>query len=272
MRRAAVVVVALLAVLAGCSGLPGAPGDTSTTTAPGDGAGTTTAGDGGGDGGSGEYPPGYDKRGPTSMSTALQQHYATTQNMSYSVEFRFRRGSEFRGSLATAGERDALTATFVGEGRPSQNFYLADGTVYSRTNRPGNVSYKVAQRSYDAFRVQLTAEPLKSMGDVNWNHVGTVEQDGTTLHRYKPTGINTSRRAAPNPEAVNNLDGELLVDDRGVIYDYSLKADVDGVGPVRYEYGISSVGSATVEEPGWVSEAQSSAGSGGNQSSGNQSG
>ena len=272
MRRAAVVVVALLAVLAGCSGLPGAPGDTSTTTAPGDGAGTTTGGSGGGDGGSGEFPPGYDKSGPESMQVALQQHYATTQNMSYSAEFRTRRGSEFRGSFDAVGQRDVMTATFAQEGNPSRNYYLAGETVYVRTNRPGNVSYKAAERSYDTFRVQLTQPTLRTMRDVNWNYVGTVEQDGTTLYRYKTTGINTSQKAAPDPQAVKNLDGELLVDDRGVIYEYSLSADVDDVGPVQYEYSISSVGSATVEEPDWVSEAKTSTGSGGNQSTGDQSG
>lgn len=261
MRRLAVLAVVGLVLLAGCNGLIGGPADGpdgadgADTT---DGGATTDAGDGS-DGSASEYPPGYTKDGPESLSLALQHHYSAIRPHPYTSEFVSNRGTEFRGSVrAAGGESGTAHATFVEEGAPTRDLYLEDGTTYRRVNRPGNVTYGAVNSTYDNFRFQLTGPTLQWLMHVRWNHVGTSEEADRTLHRYKTTGINDSNEAAPDPARVSNLDGTLVVDEQGVIHEFSLTANV-GEGSIQYRYAVSDIDDTEVSPPDWLSTAKEQA-------------
>lgn len=259
MRRFAVLAVVGLVLLAGCNGLVGGP----TTEGPdgGDGTGTgngdaTTDGGDGSDGSDGAYPPGYTDRGPESLGTALQHHYSAIRPHSYTAEFVSNRGTEFRGTVnAGGGESGTASATFIEEGAPTRDLYLEDGRTYRRVNRPGNVTYGAVNSTYDNFRFQLSGPTLQWLMHVRWNHVGTSEENDRTLHQYRTTGINDSNEAAPDPADVSNLDGTLVVDEQGVIHEFSLRADV-GDGSIRYQYVVSAIDETEVSPPEWLSTAK----------------
>jgi len=254
------VLVALLLLTAGCNG--GSPTTTAppSTTTPGEtttpGA-TTTPGD--------AFPGGYSDTGITGdAATVIDGHYATLNDTSYTVDYLVnRQGQSEQGTYQVDHAAGAASARQVPSGQPAIEAYTADRgeTVYQAVLQPGNVSYQRGSLSFAAFHSRSRpAIAIQSFEFVNWTFDGTTTENGTELLVYTVDGIDTSERGNIDPARVSDLNGRMAVTREGRIVDLQWSATVDEDSSVVYEYGLSEVGSTTVSEPGWLSEAQEQTG------------
>jgi hypothetical protein len=141
---------------------------------------------------------------------------------------------------------------------------VTDGsqTIYYRTAVDGNVSYRVDDepfRNFSTFYRQSTGYELTFLlTEFALTYNGTVQRDGQPLYRHTADSFRPESTFAGN---ASNASATVLVTDSGVIrsMEYSYEATSGGV-PVRitYTFETTGLGGVTVQQPGWVDDAQSS--------------
>ncbi len=250
------VLVALLLLTAGCNG-----GSTATTTAPPStttpGGTTTTTTATPGD----TFPAGYSQTGVTGdAATIINGHYETLNDTSYTVDYLVsRQGQGEQGTYRVDHAGGAAYARQLPSGQPAIEAYTADRgeTVYQVTLEPGNASYQQGSLSFAAFHSRSRPSiAIQSYQFVNWTYEGTTTENGTELLVYTASGVDTSQKGNIDPARVSDLSGRMEVTREGRIVDFRWSATVDDESSVVYEYSLSDVGSTTVSEPGWLSEAR----------------
>ena len=287
-RIGLVVVVSLLVATAGCSGLTGGDGagtaDTEeTTTGP---ETETPAGDGTPTPDEGQtQPPGNDNENGTAgadldgATLAVVSAGAIEGSGSYTVEtsrtLTVRQGGQVRKSTLDGTFRiDFEAGQGLREQTQSRNGQERSVTVYT----DGNGSYRKQEAgdevSYDFQQsgsagdidpVNVTGFTQNFTGIVDgfaWETAGTAEVDGATVTEYTLTGVaDTGTLNLPTDATVDNATGTLLVDGDGVIREAAVSYDVhasDGsTTTLEATISFSDIGSTTVTEPDWLSEAQS---------------
>ena len=255
------VLVALLLLTAGCNG--GSPTTTAppSTTTPGEtttpGGTTTTPSE--------AFPAGFSDGGITGdAATVIDGHYATLNDTSYTAGYLVnRQGQSEQGSYQVDHAAGAALARQVPSGQPAIEAYTADRgeTVYQATLEPGNTTYQQGSLSFAAFHSRSRpAIAIQSFEFVNWTYDGTTTEDGTELLVYTATEVDTSERGNIDPARISELDGRMVVTREGRITEFQWSATVDEESPVVYEYSVSEIGTTTVPEPEWLSDAQEQTG------------
>lgn len=287
MRRSLLVAgLCCLLVLAGCGGTTTQPTPTPSTAgsaAPdggdgdGDGGsggdGGTGRGDGGGGaGGSDEfaYPAGVSEAGVADPSALFDAQVGTLSGTDYALnvtQVAMVDGS--RTDSVSVVRSDLDRERSLGEfavssptGETSVDIYRNATTFYRRQTVDDRTTYRVrnASGSFQAYH-ERRADVVRSASSLfrfaNFSSAEVVERDGRTMARYTLAEVNQS--AVNESTTITNATGELLVDERGVIHRgvVDIHGERDGT-PRRLfiEIRTTSTSDVTVEEPGWLSEAE----------------
>jgi hypothetical protein len=226
------------------------PTTTSTSTT------TTTTGSGQ------AFPDGFSREGITGgPRQVITQQYQTLNGTSYTVDYLANiQGNSEEGSYQVNHAERRASVRQVPSGSPIIEAYTADGgeTTFQRTLDPANTTYQRGSTSFALFhsRSRPASVVLPTYRGLNWTYEGTVTENGVERLVYTVAGIDTSRQGSIDPSRVSNLSGRLEVTPEGRILLLSWGATVDDGSEVTYRYELSAVGSTTIEEPGWLSEAR----------------
>jgi len=252
LRKALLVVtVTLLTVTAGCSGLLGGgepslePKDeldgeqlTNSTKTSVEDAGSYTI---------------------HSRSTTIQGNRTLSVNVTSHVNFEIDRGVRVYNQTAIG---------FIFRQNASAVVYTDQGTSYRRQNTSRGVSYDTQQGSspgrggitpvnVTAFNVNYTS----IVDSFAWESNGTTTVDGTETIQYQSTELtDPSTFTSDQNSTVTASNSTVLLDRHDVVRELSIEFSVeDGEGQtvtVRRTLTLSNIGSTTVNEPGWLPEAQ----------------
>lgn len=170
-----------------------------------------------------------------------------------------------------AADRGIRVSNQTSFGSPTGNgsivVYTDGNTSYQRINSSRGVSYSV--QTGTGFQIQpvnTTAYTQNYTGLTDafeYEANGTTTVDGTTVVRYDSTNLtDASVFVGTNSNAtVSNSSNTLYVDDDGVVRRVDLSYTVSseaGSSRIDLTSTLTDVGSTSVEEPGWLDEAQNS--------------
>lgn len=136
--------------------------------------------------------------------------------------------------------------------------YTADNTTYQR------VEPESGETQYDTTQGGQITSPAINTDNVDafeWEQQGTETHEGVDVTRYEATGV-ANYSALPTDAGegnVSDFSATLLVSADGVMHEYNVGYTQESSGStqqVSLRYAASDVGSTTVEEPGWLDEAQ----------------
>lgn len=249
-RYVAVVAVAAMLVLAGCGGGGGGAGtgtatQTATPTETATPAPTVETV---------EYPDGMSAGGFENATLFLNDHRdAMTSGPSYAVRMEVTAGQEtqtLRSSTDPDSER--IRSQTDRNGDLDYEIYYADGTQYVRQVNDGNSSYGSTNATFRSAAEGLNGGQFLTtvvLLDLEASDV-TVEGDQTVI-TYDIQGPRSSSEGIAEADGTvrMNTDGQL------VSFEYDLVSTEGREVSVTWER--TDVGSATVEEPGWLEQAQS---------------
>jgi hypothetical protein len=254
------VAVAALVATAGCSGLGGSDnGDVGYGVSGGDldGGNLVSATDDAiGEAGSYTIEQQSTATG-TQQGTEFTANSTTTTRVDLSAGQGLR---ESQRSQTTGGVKQAVSSTVYTDGE----------TSYRQQEANGNVTYDTQTGSASGFGgiqpVNVTAfgqDYSQIVDAIAWEQDGTESVDGTTGTVYAATGVaNESAFGANEGATVENVDASLLVDSDGVIRELSIAYTIESDGAsttVDVTVAITEIGSTSVSEPGWLSQAQAAA-------------
>jgi hypothetical protein len=258
--------LALLVATAGCSSL-GLGGD-------------------GGSGGDGAAGDGYSASGSEldgatlsdATAAAVQSAGSYTLNQSSSI-VATQQGTEFttEAELRTKVNFDAERGLREQQQRRSggeqsreitSTVYTDGNTSYRQQEGGGNTSYDMQEggasgiSGINAVNVTGFNQNFTPIIDgLGWERTGSEEVDGVAVTRYDVTGIeNESALGLGGSTTLTNVNGSMFVDGDGVTRQISLEYDAESGGStstLEVTITVSELGSTTVEEPDWVSKAQS---------------
>jgi hypothetical protein len=279
------VAVALLVATAGCSGLGGGDGaDGADGTNGTDGASGTDGGAGGtdgGDGGDGGDASGYgvaggeldgttldnsttaavESAGSYTLTTAFStngtiqnQTYSTVASVTTSVDLEAAQGLSRTESTTTQGSRTSENTLVI---------YATSEGSYNRVGTGDNATYRTPDdRFVRNINVTSFSEDYSNLIDaIAWEQVGTETFQGTGVTRYNVTSVANATALVGGSGSVNEASGSMLVDEEGVVRQISLSLRYEQQGSTTVQdvtVTLGDIGSTSVSEPGWVSEAQSS--------------
>lgn len=285
-----------LLVLAGCGGTGTGPtgtaspsdGSSSGKSGPdsgggGDDDGGDQAGSDGRDGGDDEtgtstgpsaYPPGLDASGVTDRSALFAAHEKALATDDYAANLT---------QVAVVGGNRTTTTTLIrsdvngkraagrfevrdASGTTSVDTYRNATTLYRRQKADGETQYLVRNASgpftdYHERQSDLLRSGAQVFILANFTGDGTIERDGRRLVRYSLAGLNES--AIDRNTTVTSAEGELLVDERGVVHRafVDLRGERDGESrQLRLEYRTTATRNVTVTRPEWSTTAEQEAG------------
>ncbi|NHN46849.1 hypothetical protein G9464_04465 [Halostella sp. JP-L12] len=254
-RLFAVALVALLVASAGCAQLPGMGGD-------------------GGDAGSADVDPYTESGDDLDGETVASDHVdAIDAAGSYTFDVAFE-AADGESSLSIDAHLEADMESGDAYSVQESNIF-GNQTTYKYTS--GNTSYEKTVRGGDEENAEYASSEQGSVQPVNttpsfqaslvdgveWSQEGTEKLDGVGVTRYESTGVANVTAlvgAGTDAENVTNVSATMLVDADGVVRQYDLTYTVeegDSDTTVTYEVETSNVGSTEVEEPDWLSEAES---------------
>lgn len=241
MKRLSALCLVIVIALAGCTG----GGGGGATTAPS----TPTPIDG-------DAPPGV-SLDSVDTATLVAAHLDALDNRSYTLTVE-QSGGENGFSVTTQAAAGRLPALIDVEGQG------ATQQVYVTTNG----SYELRQASGDQTvrRTQENASTIPTgeryvrqvLSDGNLSYTGTVERDGRTLHRVR-AGLPDMNRQIEDGRATW-FEAELLVDDSGLVHSLSYRLTVERDGTesdLRIEMDVTDIGTTSVPEPDWITDASS---------------
>lgn len=271
-RPLPVLLVTVLLVLSGCSflGASGSPTATPTTNSPSNATASPTP-----TRTPAPYPPGYGESGVVDADEAVRAHTdSVVERESFIVEFN---GTALTNdSLATINALQATnlsterayTITRVG-GRGTTTQYYEDGTVYIRTNPPGenNTEYATSETTFRPrdFTGINQVEPL--VRNVEYGQAERIRRRGGTFFRYQSSGVeNVSNVQAilgqsVDPENVTDLRVGIVVGPSGIVHRSAYEATIErGDETLQLAIAVNVLGfrSTTVDRPEWFEQARSS--------------
>ncbi|MFB6107097.1 MAG: hypothetical protein ABEJ70_09005 [Halobacteriaceae archaeon] len=278
MRRIPIaVVLSVLLLVAGCAGTTGDSGDGAVptgTTSPD----ATSGGAGGGDGGAG----GDDglllgDRQVEALRSAgsftVTEHFTITNESG--AQFGFGQdGSVLQVDLendASYAESRMAVPGSSGENSVEQLVYTGpDGVSLVRSETRMGDQVVTSYRAYDPGEFGFDAEAFEWQGTAfqfdlrdyapdGYREAGTDTVDGVPVTRYE------ADRSERDPRSGESVDATVsfAVDGDGLVREYDVTAHLtteDGEGTMHYGYTVTDVGSTTVTEPDWLSEARAQAG------------
>jgi len=225
----------------------------------------------------GESETGYDANGSELDGATLtnQTTDAVESSGSYTLNSTARITGERQGQTVTSGTDEARQIEFesdrgvrstdrtLSSDRGTQSVsavvYTDGDTSYRRQNASGNVSYDVQEGGYSGAgsttpvnTTDFDQNYTSFVDEFGWEHNGTDTVDGVTVTSYTTVQNGTSA-------GIRNASGRMLIDSDGVIRELTLSYTfIDAGSPTTIELSIvlSDLGSTTVEEPDWVSDAQ----------------
>jgi len=251
MRRTtlAIVVVAVVA-LAGCGGLPGGEDGTAD----------------------GDRDPVYDP--PLEGETVLEGHQDA---LSGADSFSYRQNTTVR--LATSEGVGEVTNVTLARNRSTDRALLTrevtfqwpttvyddgSGTAYVREHRADGPAYNTTDPGGFDYGFYEAPPIDRYLDGLNYTYEGTAESGGTTVHVY--TGSVDRMTPAEHgievidPANVTELDSEIRIAEDGTVRSLRYRAVGTGTTGEELIYTLRiryrDVGSTTVEEPAWVTEAR----------------
>jgi hypothetical protein len=275
-RPLPVLLLTVLLLTSGCSFL----GDSASPTATEGSSPTTT------DAGSptatpqqtrtpAPYPPGYGESGVVDADRAVEAHTdGVTERESFIVEFNGTALSNDRVASIDALQATNLSTerayiiTRVG-GRGTTTQYYENGTVYVRTDSPGEEDPEYSSREATFRPRDFTGtnqvEPL-----VRYVEYGRPERisrtDGGTFFRYRSSGVENVTNvqailgASVDPENVTAIEVGIVVGPSGIVHRSAYEATVergDETLELAIEVNVLGFRSTTVDRPDWFEQAQS---------------
>ena len=285
MPRAAALLALTMVVLAGCGSVSfGDPPDGSTPTPT---LSPVAVPDETGAAGERVYGPGLSALGVFDAATLAGAHRSTltergfvlTRNRtvyrpSASGEPRTLNSVEVRAVVEPGGRSYRFTRVErsvrewpIAEGYTLIGVWYSEPFVRNRFVNDGRVErYWGQDRAATGGPVRdptLSEDVGRELRAVDLRVVGNTSAGGTSVYRLEGTRLASPGTLAFPPviSEPRNVSMVARVDDRGVVRSYTLGFDATlGEEPVRFRrtYRVSSVGNATVEHPGWLSEANAS--------------
>lgn len=267
--------VAVTASLAGCNGTGNSAdgGNSTDDSGSGNGDGTDSSGDGSGDGTdssgdeSGEtiedFPDGFSEDGISDFETAFGEGSAYLSQPHIQIENEFAQMSDDRNVTETfSAQIDAeaerwLVDSETDSGEILQTQYLAEGMLYIReVQGEEDPQYQVRETEFSKSASFLVGAIERHVaGEVEFES----EQTGEGLIRYTAT-----EESYPEDHPITNvysfnqeamLDVVLEIDENGLPRRLSATYENEGFSQEStYSFSYEEV---TVEEPEWVSEAES---------------
>lgn len=141
----------------------------------------------------------------------------------------------------------------------SVSVYTDGNTSYRRQNSSNGASYDMQEGGYSTAggtawvnTTEFVQNYTGYVDEFGWERNGTQTVDGVTVTQYAVTQNGTSA-------GLGNVSGQMLVDGDGVVRELTLNYTLTNASPstrVDLSIVLSDVGSTTVEEPDWVSEAE----------------
>jgi hypothetical protein len=284
-HRFLVLTIALLMVTAGCLGGGGesdASVDSDTDTdsdADAGSSGGAAGGSGSGDADSGVGASGGSDGGElelTDTEAALRDAGSFTVVWTYSgVD---RSGSEIEVTheyyADLAAERSLTVTSSMRDGESdagTMQQFFADGTTRVRSGTEESPTYfSFEQESADVVATALALSQARAYGaDDNLQFEGRETFDGVAVERYELSEADSQLiqagsaasvgTANPGDVVITDFRYVVLVDDDGLSrfesWSFSGETSDGQVVTGKWEYSLTNVGSTTVEDPDWLSEA-----------------
>jgi len=197
----------------------------------------------------------------TSRLSQASQRSATVLNTTARVDFDARQGTRTTNLTVTGASFLENTTTVV---------YTADNTSYQRQANSSDVTYTVQQggpqtQSAGISPVNVTQfnTTFSRLADSYvWTENGTQTIDGVETTRY--TLLRIDQSGTQSSGQVTEARGTLFVDDDDAVRAFETTTIVEGrAGTTRTTrtVRVTDIGSTTVEEPDWTSQANGSDGS-----------
>lgn len=241
------VSLAVLVLLSGCSGvLPGGETETPTTT-------NSTPEDGE------TLPPGVTSSGVQDWNALLQSHSTTLQSTSFSMEM----SSEVTQQNETSSQ--STSASYQADPQKAVQHQSSNGIEidsYLDTTVNQNESFTryasenetIYKKSPASSLSQLTR--ARTIGQLATLYNFEVQGSGDT-HQLVSTGVKnqTQLNQAIGAE-VSSSELRLTVTDDGVIKEMQYDVETSSGATLALDLTFSDIGSTTVSEPAWFSEAQ----------------
>jgi hypothetical protein len=259
MNRYTVALCALVAVvaLAGC----GTPGGTGTPTESPTATPNATAG--------GPYDV------PLNGTVVTEGHRAAIDDAG---RFRYRQSTTVRAvpsgasiqyrNVTAAVNRDTgvYRATENTTTNPPADIYVdANGTAFLRQRFDDRIAYDRQVRDRGGSDPYAYPPVGRYLDGLSYSYNGTQERGGTTVHVYEADGLDgldpdEHGLTALDPGNLSTLSADLWVTDSGRVQAFRYEvAGTNRLGnQVRFTVALqySGVGSTTVTEPGWTTEAE----------------
>lgn len=271
-----VVLTALLALLvatAGCNGLGGDGGTASPTAGGGDDGTPATTGsdydvageelDGENltdstttavmDGGS------YTTESTLTATTTQQgQEQTTTSNRTLRVDMDAGTGlREQSRTQAAAGDSQTQSVVVYTAGNTSyRKFGSGTQAQYDRQEGPPQQFGDIRPVNVTSFNENYT----QIVDGFTWERNGTTTDQGTTVTTYSLTGVADKEILGLGNATIEETSGALRVDGDGVLREVSVAYTATGNATTSVDLTttVSDVGSTTVSEPDWTSQAKDS--------------
>jgi len=224
-----------LVVLAGCAGITGS------------------------DGGSGDYPAADDVG-----ATTIDDHVAALDGTSFTTTVNLSSGGAQTTSTIQVDPGDdqylQLSETVLG----STALYTSGDESYQRSGSGNDTQVQRADSPVNATAARSGGQLLAVFisENVTYEQAGTETVDGVEAMRYEaegPDALSQSvRDTVSGQQALTNFSATILIDADGVIREFqtTLGGEQNGeTTSTTYTVTVTDVGSTDVEEPSWVSAA-----------------
>lgn len=251
--RLSVAVLALLVVTAGCLGGSG-PAVPDGSDGPDTDAGDTGAGS--------------DVTLVENRTAALQSagSYTSTWSTTVSEDGTVSSRSEYVTRVDYDARRFGFgsTVTSGGDAQTSMTLFHADGTTYQRTGQGEDAYYTARNATFELPRTAGSSLAINDGDDLeSFAVAGTETFDGVQVMRYvredRPAWIQAQSQTE-DQVTWKEFTYEVLVDSDGLVRSVHWRAEgVDEAGgshTVEFSYELTDIGSTSVEEPDWTSEAR----------------
>jgi len=263
-RTAALLLLAGLTALSGCAGFLGADSTETPTN-------NTTAG-------TGADAPVHDL--PLDSSSVIDAHDAA---LTEAGSFTYQQNATVRltgNDSRIVNYKNVTAPTNLTTDRifsherialqPRRDTYVdGNGTMYQRLWSSQDTAYRV-RGGATANATTYLEPPLQGhLTGLNFSAAGTSTVDGVTVDTYTVTDLEQVNRTTHDPQVfpAQNLDTisvTVAIDRQGVVRSFEYQAtgtnaNGDSLG-YHLSLGYTDVGSTTVAEPAWLSEARNSTG------------
>jgi hypothetical protein len=195
---------------------------------------------------------------------------ATTIDINTSVESRTQRITTLRVDLESDRGIRITNETLISQGTTqtgSRTVYTDGNTSYRRTNIRGNSTYATQTGQQNRSRIspvnttRFDAGYAPVVNAVSWAPNETETVSGTNTLRYTATNVsNPEALTGQSTTELSNVSASLWLDQNDVVRKFEVKYTLAANGNTRTtqaSLSITNIGSTTVSQPRWLSEAES---------------